>query len=442
MCSIALSSSHDETKRMLSLMRHRSPDGRQILPHRGYYIGMGRLAVIDTGSTAYPFADNEATLSFNGMIFNYIELREELIKEGVTFTTNGDTEVLFRAIQQWGINEALDKVNGMFAFVYAKGDAFFLVRDIAGEKPLYYTEEPFMVASEKKALKGEIHEVPPAHYVIKHKYGFEKPVRWWNFTPNETLHDLSDRELVDRLDTLLEDAIRMRTRSDVPYALYYSGGIDSTLIKLYHHFEEKLTYVDDDKKQEFLTAYDSILWHLEDPVRSFSAFGLWSLARQAHDRLIQVVISGEGADELFGGYTRYVHDAFNQNALKTFPSYTEVFPYSGDPGWSEFNGNLRELLRMGDRMASAWGIENRCPFLDRRIIEFAFSIPFERKVDGLLTKKLLRGLIKKKYKSYVFKEKHGLFCSTNEWLGHSKPLDKDFHINSQKERLSILQPVV
>ncbi len=84
--------------------------------------------------------------------------------------------------------------------------------------------------------------------------------------------------------------------------------------------------------------------------------------------------------------------------------------------WEEFNGNLRELLRMGDRMTSAWGIENRCPFLDRRIIEFAFSLPMELKIKEFETKLILSELLRKRMPEYKFQEKHGLYCSVNTWL--------------------------
>ena len=147
----------------------------------------------------------------------------------------------------------------------------------------------------------------------------------------------------------------------------------------------------------------------------------------AYNKGVKVVLSGEGADELFGGYIRYLPETLNREAQERYPSYKSMFPYKKDInqlGWDEFNGNLRELLRMGDRMTSAFGIENRCPFLDRRIIEFAFSLSPEQKIQGLDTKKILRKILKKRVPEYKEVEKHGLYCSVNKWLGVSDKLDK------------------
>jgi len=157
---------------------------------------------------------------------------------------------------------------------------------------------------------------------------------------------------------------------------------------------------------------------------------LWKLAEQASKK-VKVVLSGEGADELFGGYVRYIPNWLNYRASKEYPSYSQVFPYIQDPGWLEFNGNMRDLLRMGDRMSSAWGLENRCPFLDRRIIEFAFSLPIEVKYNMFHGKQILRSILKKRKPDYEFQEKHGLFCDVNEWIGIKDKFSKDNYIKWQ-----------
>ena len=241
---------------------------------------------------------------------------------------------------------------------------------------------------------------------------------------------------MQQLEWLLEDSVKLRTQADVKYALYYSGGIDSSLIDTLHNFDYKLTYVDENYKKEFKKNFEKIVYHLDYPINSFSAFGLWKLAEMAKGQGIKVVLSGEGADELFGGYIRYMPDALNQQALLKFPSYSGMFPVKKkleDWCMEEFNGNLRDLLRMGDRMSSAFGVENRCPYLDRRIIEFAFSLPFNMKVNGFETKYILRRILQKRNPQYQDIEKQGLFCSVNQWLGVQNKFDKVKYLKCQNK---------
>lgn len=409
-------------------MKHRAPDGGGIFYDGKYCIGNGRLAIVDVGaSDVAPFINDELVLAFNGEIYNYLDLRQELKSKGYSFKTNTDTEVLIKAYREWG-PACLDKLNGMFAFVIYDGEQVFAARDIAGEKPLYYTEEPFRTASEAKALGFTCKELPPAHCLI---YDFKrvevKP--WWVFKPVTITHAEPE------LEELLMSSIQLRTSTEVPYALYLSGGIDSTLISTFHDFDYTLTYDDGNFRNDFKKQFHNICWHLDYPIKSFSAYGLWKLAERAHKKGVKVVLSGEGADELFGGYIRYMPDALFEQAQKHFPSYKSMFPVKhtlNDWCWAEFNGNMRELLRMGDRMAAAWGIENRCPFLDRRIIEFAFSLPFNQKVKGFETKHILREILRKRKKGYQDIEKTGLYCSVNQWLGVDDPLDKSEYVRYQE----------
>ena len=433
MCCIAASYDRKEVERMLRIQAHRAPDGTGIVDVGGFFLGMGRLAILDlTSSGLCPIVDGENVLAFNGELYNYIELRGELEKKGYAFNTTGDSEVLLKAFEEWGI-ECLQHFNWMGAFAIYRGGKIFIARDVAGEKPLYYKlgnrERNFALASEAKSLDFNCYELPPAYFGVydlnNNKLSIES---WWQL-PHRNYSGTYEEALTE-LDGLLESSVSLRTRADVPYGLYYSGGIDSSLISSYHDFYQKFTYEDKDYKDEFLSIFPKILWHLDYPIKSFTPFGLWKLAEEASKK-VKVVLSGEGADELFGGYVRYVPNEFNRKAQKEFPSYKGLFPYK-DMLREEFNGNMRELLRMGDRMASAFGIENRCPFLDRRIIEFAFSLPMEWKIDGLTTKKILRDLIKRRIPDYQFEEKKGLYCSVNSWLGETNPFDKETYWNYQQ----------
>lgn len=430
MCSIAGASEKKEVQRMLEAMKHRAPDDSGIVDGDGYFIGMGRLKIVDLESPGLcPLQKGNLTLTFNGEIYNYEDVRVLLEGRGRTFDTRSDSEVLLEAYREWG-SACLDRLNGMFAFAIYDGETTFFARDIAGEKPFYYsTAEGFSFASESKALRYECDELPPGHAgTYEHATGKLSIYRWWNFKPIR----IDPTTAVDELDELLGDAVRIRTKTEVPFGLYFSGGIDSTLISTYHHFAKKLTYHDEEHSADrFKEVFSKIVWHLDRPIKSFSAYGLYRLAEEAKERGLKVILSGEGADELFGGYVRMVPNEFNRLAQQKFPSYKALFPYR-DMMTEEFYGNMQELLRMGDRMASAWGIENRCPFLDKRVIEFAWSLPPEMKIRGTETKWILRQILKKRLPDYEFEEKHGLYCSVNEWLGEKDPFNKDTYVTAQQ----------
>lgn len=431
MCSIAGSFERKEVEGMLGIMKHRAPDGSGIVETNGFFMGMGRLAIIDLESPGLcPIVDGEEVLVFNGELYNYQELKEELIKLGYEFNTKSDSEVVLKAYKAWGA-ACLDKFNFMGAFAISGREGIFAARDIAGEKPFYFSRHPFRFASEAKALGWNCEELPPAsvlRYDLRDKR-VELSV-WWHY-PQRGTYNGSYEDALRQLDTLLEDSVRLRTHAHVPYGLYFSGGIDSTLISTYHNFEHRFTYKDGEYRDEFLTAFPKILWHLDYPVKTFSPFGLWKLAEEA-SKEVKVVLSGEGADELFGGYVRFVGNEFNRRASKAFPSYAALFPHK-DMLHEEFVGNMRELLRMGDRMAAAFGIENRCPFLDRRIIEFAVSLPMEWKVRDLEGKVILRDLLKQRKPDYQFEEKKGLYVKVNEWLGEKNPYDKETYWKYQMD---------
>ena len=320
--------------------------------------------------------------------------------------------------------------------INVENDILFLARDIAGEKPLYYkeTNDGLEFASEAKSL-GVCNELEPAHYLwyeFKNKQLIIR--RWWEFKPIKINLDT----VVEDLESLLEDSIRLRTRSDVPYGLYLSGGMDSTIISTFHKFEHNFTYTEGDYEEEFKKVFPKIVWHLDYPVRHFSAFALWKLAEMAKENGVKVVMGGEGADELFGGYIRYMPDALYEQAQKQFPSYKSMFPFKKtlqERTLEEFNGNMREELRMRDRMSSAFGVEHRTPFFDRRIIEFAFSLPLEWRVRGFETKYILRKILEKRKPDYKHIEKAGLYCPVNKWIGSKQIYEKDDYLVYQKQCL-------
>lgn len=260
--------------------------------------------------------------------------------------------------------------------------------------------------------------------------------------------------------------MKLRLRSDVKVGLYLSEGVDSNLLSTFYDFDNKF-YFDDQKnwKKDFYKNIKKITSHLDFPVGSLSSYPLWKLAEKA-SKNVKVVISGEGADEIFAGYVRYLPISLQWELEKEFPSYkyffsknyeSYLYSYSkitsrsqdgasfvlkkikkyfemfDDPisamGFVDFKIVMPSLLQMGDRMSSAFGLENRCPYLDKRIIEFGFSLPHNLKINHLTNKIMIRKLaLKRGLKKPLLVEKKGLTIKFNQWF-HRKDWDRRFYIN-------------
>ncbi|OGH63034.1 MAG: hypothetical protein A2848_02680 [Candidatus Magasanikbacteria bacterium RIFCSPHIGHO2_01_FULL_50_8] len=499
MCSIAGIIHGTGVEKMIGAQKHRGPDDSGFYKDSAIELGMGRLKIIDLVSADLaPYQEDEFVLCYNGEIYNYIELRAELAACGWEFRTTSDTEVLMKAWRHWGVR-MFDKLNGMFAFaIYDKKQRkLLLARDIAGEKPLYYYHkgDQFVFVSEAKALQGvvplqhrsdrffdafqhvhidtlweNVKLLPAANYLLYDLSNDTFEIKeYWKFSPRE----INRATAVDELEALVEDAVRIRTRSDVPYGLYFSRGVDSTLISAMHAFAEQF-YFDNsqDWKDDFFKNIEHIVWHLDFPVGSLSSYPLWKLASWAQEK-VTVVLSGEGADEVFGGYVRYMPIAREWELRQRFPSYsTHLFgkyfrffsyldayaaitarnddvefvretlrPYFeqfDNPitamGFADFKLIMPSLLQMGDRMASSHSLENRCPFLDRRIIEFGFSLPPDMRIDGLTQKVMLRQLLARRGQDGpLLDEKRGLTITFNQWFGEAD-WDRSRYFSLLKEK--------
>jgi len=463
---------------MMSEQAHRAPDDLGKFVDNNISLGMGRLKIIDLESkNLCPMISDDYVLTYNGEIYNYKELKKELIDLGIKFKTESDTEVLFHSWKIWK-TKVFQKLNGMFAFaIYDKKNMkLYLARDIAGEKPLYYyhNNKEFFFSSEAKALKKvldlkknednffwafqycfettlwkNVFQIKPAHYLV---YDLKKnsinTVEYWKFKKRK----IYKNDISEELDFLISDSVKLRLRSDVKVGLYYSGGIDSTLLSTYHKFDYKFHFNDQlNYQNQFYSKLKKVVYHLDFPVGSLSSYPLYHLASRASKK-VKVVISGEGADEIFGGYIRYLPIANNYYQFLKYPSYKlmfqkvygdykkdylkivlknnnyelgskyldPIFEMFDDPinaiGFFDFKYIMPSLLQMGDRMSSAFGIENRCPYLDKRIIEFGFSLPPEYKINNLLLKIPLRDLLRKKR---IIKplnmEKKGLIFNFKSW---------------------------
>jgi asparagine synthase (glutamine-hydrolysing) len=359
------------------IMLHRGPDDSGSFRAPGVWLGSRRLAIIDIGPAGHqPFSDRETgvTVAFNGEIYNYVEVRAELESHGHRFATRSDTEVLLRSYIHWGPS-CLERLNGMWAFIVwdPREQKAFFSRDRFGVKPLFITRLPegVALASEPKVLLalfprlreaddvslyrllGEkriysgaesfyrsIKVVPAAHY------GFYRPGdtsatlrRYWQFPPQEEHAALTWAEARDGFGPLLQDAVRLRLRSDVPLGLTLSGGLDSTaiadsarrglpddspLVAYTSVYEEAAGVERTDElgwaqlalsrhtntilrpvaaiEDNWLETLRQIVWHMDGPGFSPAVFPLWNIAMRARSDGVKVLLEGQGADELLGGY--------------------------------------------------------------------------------------------------------------------------------------------
>ncbi|MFC0003080.1 asparagine synthase (glutamine-hydrolyzing) [Micromonospora siamensis] len=369
----------DAVAEALECLHHRGPDetGVEVVGdttgrRTDVVFGHKRLAIIDVESSHEPlsYADGRYLLTYNGEIYNYVELRDELIQDfGARFATAGDGEVIVAGYHHWG-EQVLNRLRGMFAFVIwdRQERRAFGARDWFGIKPLYHLETPdgLYLASEKKALlpfapsartgDAGVDAANLSHYLTLqyvpepgtlHKGigrigsgecltwspGYRIDVRRW-YRPVFRPAPVSDEQrLYDRIRETLRESVRMHMRSDVPVGSFLSSGIDSTaVVALAREFNPNiLTFTvgyDVDGYSEIDVAQDSarhlgvttiptkigpqdmmdalpkIVWHLDDPVADPALVPLYFVAKKAAEH-VTVVLSGEGADEFFGGYTIY-----------------------------------------------------------------------------------------------------------------------------------------
>jgi asparagine synthase (glutamine-hydrolysing) len=366
-------------ERMLVSINHRGPDERGIYLNNNLGLGNVRLSILDLATGQQPLCDDSGNfwIVFNGEIFNYLEIREELEKKGFRFKTKSDTEVIVAAYSAWGI-DFISRLNGQFAFAIwdKKQHELLLARDRVGICPLFYTEHfgSLIFGSEIKAIlqnpevKPElatdslcqvftywstltpstlfknIKEVTPGYYVIINSSGIKASSYWkLQFPERQDTRNITLQAAKEELEDILTDAVRIRLRADVPVAAYLSGGLDSTsitaLIKKLEPgilntfsigFDEKSfdetsfqneasTFLDTKHKsigcsnQDISENFPNVVWHSESPILRTAPAPMYSLSEFVRQNEIKVVITGEGADEMLGGY-----DLFKEMAIRRF----------------------------------------------------------------------------------------------------------------------------
>ena len=484
---------------MLSALTHRGPDELGLLTFPldcGFTIGANRLSVIGRGSsniTPFYKLGGQLVLAYNGEIYNYKEIRTSLEKDGVVFQTATDTEVFYEAWVKWK-EKALDIFNGMFAAVIydLQTKAIYLARDISGQKPLYYylSDKLFAVASEAKAFQElpvvlEINESSEIGFYenFQHNYKttlYQKvfqvlPATLIKFKDNKiTEHEYwsptfgtykgTYENATEELQELITQSVKRHTNAEVKYGLYLSDGLDSNVLNLVSDFEHTYTYTStSEAEKDIHNRLPEITKSLDFPIASLSSYPLYKLAEMAFADKCTVVLSGEGADELFGGYVRYLlpmavnelwESKSNYRPLfsKAVPSPDFIFSKITCRGKGEemvtdlfmkikektpdlltamqyfdFKYVMPSLLNMGDRMSSRFSLENRCPYLDKEVVSFAFSLPPTYKCYDGVQKRVLHDAGKKLGFS-VKPQKSGLTIDFNNYL-HREDWDRSSYFS-------------
>jgi len=412
--------------KMSKKVRHRGPDWSGIYCGEKAVMAHERLSIVDPESGGQPLysKDRKLILAVNGEIYNHREIRKQY--EGkYEFLTGSDCEVIL-ALYRDKKEKFLDEMNGIFGFALydEENDAYLVARDHIGIIPLYHGWDEFgnyYVASELKALEGQckkIEEFPPAHYFYS-KDGEMK--RWHNREWGEYANVKDNPASIEDIKNALEAAVHRQLMSDVPYGVLLSGGLDSTITSaLAKKFSGKRIETNDQKDawwpqlhsfaigldgspdlaaarkaaeeigtihheilytiQEGLDAIRDVIYHIEtyDVTTIRASTPMYLLARFIKSMGIKMVLSGEGADEIFGGYL-YFHKAPN----------AEEFHKESVRKVSRLN--LYDCLRANKTLA-AWGVEGRVPFLDKEFMDVAMRFNPEEKMakNGRMEKWPLR----------------------------------------------------
>jgi asparagine synthase (glutamine-hydrolysing) len=382
---------------MLGAIRHRGPDDSGTHVDQGIELGHARLSIIDVAGGRQPISNEDGTkyIVLNGEIYNYLDLRARLIGQGHIFTTNSDTETVLHLYEEED-ERCVDRLHGMFAFaIWDKSRrSLFLARDRLGKKPLYYkdTADYFCFASEIKAFvvaglldgrydPGALDQFLSLNYTIGPRTAFADVKKlmpghamtvttsrtsvseYWDFADvAPTLAGFDESR--DAMGSLIEDSVRVRLMSEVPLGAYLSGGLDSSLIvavmtKLTGRPVKTFTVGYEDapavseleyartvarhvgaehhefilKPSAFVDTVESLVWHMDEPVGEYATIPFLLLSRLAKEH-VTVMLSGEGADEIFAGYPIYRTMAL-------------VERYRRLPGWSRryvFDPAIRTLL--------------------------------------------------------------------------------------------------
>ena len=440
---------------MLAALKHRGPDGEGLYWSQQAGLGNRRLAIIDRKGGAQPQTNEDQTLiiTFNGEIYNFQDIRKDLTKRGHRFKTQSDTEVILHAYEQYG-PKCLQEFNGMFAFAIwdSTRRTLFAARDRLGIKPFFYTEtrNNFLFASEIKSLLTHpevkrnvnlsavsayltfryvpepetifenISHLPAGHYLTL-KEGKLTIKRYWKL-PEGQIEAPNEKEIEAELLELLEDSVRIRLMSEVPVGSYISGGVDSALItacaaKYSRKVRTFNVSFEDDQYDESkyatlinkhlnlipttirsvptqIARLPEIIWFLDQPLADAAVIPTYMMSKEAKKHA-GVVLSGDGADELFAGYGYYkklVYTRLLAHAMSQFSLMSNIFTNND----SFFRKGMRFLLRSNDKTAQFIALVNG--FTEEQLKQTVKAEIAER------MQSTTKGMLKKKY--FSTKEDH------------------------------------
>lgn len=524
-----------ELLRLLSKIKHRGYDGQSFVKTKNARFGMNRLAIIDLSPNIYPMTYKQYQLVFNGEIYNYSEIKLLLEKRGVRFKTNSDAEVILPLYFHFGV-EAFQLLEGMFAItIYdKKRNEVLLVRDKSGEKPLYYCiiSKELYFSSEMKALLSlqgvskkidpkkfyeyfthgfvkspetlirGIRKLPPSSYLIFKIPSHSLRIGTYWVMPKRHANSPKRKDSVEILDGLLYNAVKLRMIADVPIGCFLSGGLDSSLITLYasrqkahlHTFSISFPgYESFDESQyssfianrlkthhtqvsctvdSVVNVIDKIGLLIDEPIVDPAFVPTLILAKEAR-KTVKVVLTGEGADELFAGYSRYATET-NRESLHAVITSSELSKslwkyifktshtrillplherYSPQHIWdttdlkllenkysffsqsekmnvsitdtplsylqaTDYRGYLvDQLLNKVDKATMSVNLEARAPYLDSEILNFANNLSDGEKIQNFNGKIILKHVAERYFpKRFIWRKKHGFDLPLSDWF--------------------------
>jgi len=520
-------------ERMCASLVHRGPDSAGLFVEDGVGLGARRLAVIDLEGGDQPIVneDGSVVVVSNGEIYNYLELREQLLAAGHRLATRSDTEVIVHLYEDLG-ERCVDRLRGMFAFALwdRRARRLLLARDRVGKKPLFYCQrgDSFWFASEPRAILVDpevprtvdyqaidsflhynyvphprsafaaLRKLAPAH-TLAWQQGRVSTRRYWKLSYRDRYQGVSEPELCELIRERLLEATRLRLRSDVPTGAMLSGGVDSSSVvaamarlstepvktfsigfdvpefdetdaarRVAHHYNT-------DHHELVLTpnsieALPRIVWHYGEPYADWSALATFALAEMAR-RHVTVALNGDGGDENFAGYLRYLPYAPNgagsltgngvvrayatrmsrfDDAQRTELYEPDFLDSLGRRPWlstvaqpfanSDADNVLERLLHTDlnsylpddlmvkmDIATMAHSLEARSPFLDHQFVETAAGFPARLKLDGPTTKRILKDAVRDWLPPGIAdRPKQGFSVPVRHWLrGELRGLAED-----------------